>query len=159
MLKKHLILFGFVIALVSCSFFESKTKKEPIPEVDTIVDFKTVDAFPLFPNCKDIPSRQKQKICFQMEMSQYIYASLKTYEFNTSEILTDTVLVTLKINTEGITSLSSLKMAEATRELLPQFDSILRVSLKQLPVLEPAIKRAIPVATEFILPVILTGGS
>lgn len=141
--------------LDGCSYFENPNKKAPVQVVDTVVDFNTVDAFPLFPKCKDIPSRQKQQICFQMEMAQHIYASLKVYELQTRINLMDTVFVKLKVDTSGTTTLAGLKISEETAEILPEFDSILKVSLTELPKLEPAIKRAMPVATEFTLPIVL----
>jgi len=143
------------VFIISCTYFDNKALKENMQEVDTIVDFNTVDAFPLFPNCKEIPSRQKQQICFQMEMAQHIYASLKEYPFNTADKVNDTVLVKLKVDIFGKTSLSSLKISHKTSQLLPEFDSIVKLSLQDLPDLLPAIKRDMPVATEFTLPIIL----
>ena len=143
------------VFIISCTYFDNKALKENMQEVDTIVDFNTVDAFPLFPNCKEIPSRQKQQICFQMEMAQHIYASLKEYPFNTADKVNDTVLVKLKVDISGKTSLSSLKISHKTSQLLPEFDSIVKLSLQDLPDLLPAIKRDMPVATEFTLPIIL----
>ncbi|PCH53510.1 MAG: hypothetical protein COC22_02505 [Flavobacteriaceae bacterium] len=155
MLKQLFALFFCLLLAVSCSYFEKNSKRVPIEEVDTIVDFSTVDAFPLFPNCKDIPSREKQQICFQLEISQYIYASLKQYQLNAKEVVNDTVLVKLKVDALGKTSLSSIQISDKTRELLPEFDSILKVSLQNLPIVQPAIKRDMPVTTEFTLPIVL----
>lgn len=155
MLKPIFTLFLCSLLCISCSFFEKNYKKEKILEVDTIVDFSSVDAFPLFPDCKAIPSRKKQQICFQLEMSQHIYASLKQYSLNTIDTINDTIFVKLKVNTLGKTSLSSIQISKETQELFPEFDSILKVSLKNLPNLQPAIKRSIPVTTEFMLPIIL----
>lgn len=134
---------------------EQQFKKKPIIEVDTIVDFNSVDAFPLFPDCKDIPSRDKQQVCFQLEMSQHIYASLKEYSLNAIDSINDTVLVKLKVDASGITSLSTIQISKKTQKLFPEFDSILKVSLQNLPDLQPAIKRNMPVTTEFTLPIIL----
>lgn len=134
---------------------EQQFKKKPIIEVDTIVDFNSVDAFPLFPDCKDIPSRDKQQVCFQLEMSQHIYASLKEYSLNAIDSINDTVLVKLKVDALGITSLSTIQISKKTQKLFPEFDSILKVSLQNLPDLQPAIKRNMPVTTEFTLPIIL----
>lgn len=149
----YLLILSFIV--VSCNFFNSELSKETIPKIDTIVDFNSVDAFPLFPDCKDIPSREKQQVCFQVEMAQHIYSSLKSYTYNSKEALTDTVFVQLKVDTNGKTSLTNLKISEKTTQLLPEFDSLVRVSLKHLPKLKPAIKRNIPVSTEFTLPIIL----
>ncbi len=141
---------------MSCSYFEQQYKKESIKKVDTIVDFTSVDAFPLFPNCKDIPSREKQQICFQLEMAQHIYGALKEHALNASEKVQDTVLVKLKVNSVGKTSLSNIQISDETKKIFPEFDSILKVSLQKLPILSPAIKRNMPVTTEFILPIVLT---
>jgi len=155
MLKQLFIVFFYSLFLLSCSYFENISKQKPILEVDTIVDFNTVDAFPLFPNCKDIPSREKQRICFQLEMSQHIYASLKEIQINAKEVINDTVLVKLRIDILGKTNLSAIQISVNTKELIPKFDSILKVSLQNLPILQPAIKRDMPVTTEFTLPIIL----
>lgn len=155
MLKQFLSLVFLIIVLVSCSYFGNTSKKDGIIPVDTIVDFNTVDAFPLFPNCEHIPSREKQQICFQLEMSQHIYASIKEHQLNAKEIINDTVLVKLKVDNFGKISLSGIKISEKTKTLLPNFDSIVKVSLQNLPTLQPAIKRDMPVTTEFTLPIIL----
>lgn len=155
MLKKLFTVFFCSLLVVSCNFFENQLKREPIQEIDTVVDFNTVDAFPLFPNCKDIPSREKQQICFQLEIAQHIYASLKKYPLNSNEAINDTILVKLKIDVLGKTSLSAVKISEITKKQFPEFDSILKVSLQNLPIVQPAIKRNIPVTTEFTLPIIL----
>ena len=155
MIKQFLALFICLFLITSCSYFENKWNSELIQEVDTIVDFNTVDAFPLFPNCKDIPSRKKQQICFQLEIAQHIYASLKQYQLNAKEVINDTIFVKLRIDALGKTSLSGIQIASKTKKLLPEFDSILKISLQNLPTLQPAIKRAMPVATEFTLPIVL----
>jgi len=139
---------------VSCSFFEDRTKE--VQKVDTIVDFNSIDAFPLFPECNNIPSREKQQICFQLEMAQHIYAALKQYSLKSSEVVNDTIFVKMRVDANGETSLSSIKISEKTIELLPEFDSIVRVTLQDIPKLQPAIKRNMPVSTEFTLPIILT---
>jgi len=155
MIKQFFILSFCLLLVVSCSYFDKKSKREPIQEVDTIVDFNSVDAFPLFPNCKDIPSREKQQICFQLEIAQHIYASLKEYKLNAKEVVYDTVLVKLKVDVLGKTSLSEIQISTKTSQLFPEFDSILKVSLNNLPRLEPAIKRNMPVNIEFTLPIVL----
>lgn len=155
MIKQLFILLICSFLVLSCSYIEKNTKRAPIQKIDTIIDFNNVDAYPLFPNCADIPSREKQQICFQIEMSRHIYASLKEFQLSVKDSVNDTILVKLKIDASGKTTLSNIKISDKTRELLPQFDSILRVGLLNLPTLQPAIKRAMPVTTEFTLPIVL----
>jgi hypothetical protein len=80
---------------------------------------------------------------------------LKKFTLNSKEVVNDTILVRLKIDNLGKTSLSSIKISENTKSQIPEFDSILKLSLQNLPILEPAIKRNMPVATEFTLPIVL----
>ena len=89
-------------------------------------------------------------------MVQHIYASLKEYSLNATEAVNDTVFVKLVVDAQGKTTLSSIEISQKTKLLLPEFDSILKVSFQNLPKLQPAIKRNMPVATEFTLPIILT---
>jgi hypothetical protein len=154
MLKQNIVIIICLFLLVSCSFFEDRTNQ--IQKVDTIVDFNSIDAFPLFPDCENIPSRDKQQICFQLEMAQHIYAALKQYSLKASEVVNDTIFVKMVVGAAGETSLSSIKISDKTNELLPELDSIIRLTLKNIPKLQPAIKRNMPVSTEFTLPIILT---
>lgn len=141
--------------LVSCDFIEKQTKRDPIPVVDTIVDFNSVDAFPLFPECSEIPSRKKQQICFQVNMSEHINAGLKKYTWNAWEQISDTVLVKVLVDKTGKTSMLGVKISPETQQFLPKFDSVLNASIVAIPQLQPAIKRDIPVSTSFVLPIIL----
>lgn len=149
------LLLCTLFLVVSCQFIEKHTKRAPIPVVDTVVDFNSVDAFPLFPECSEIPSRKRQQICFQVNMSEYINAGLKKYSWNAWEQVSDTVLLKLMVDKEGNTSMVAVRISEETKKILPKFDSVLRESVKAIPQLQPAIKRDIPVATSFVLPIIL----
>ena len=155
MLKQLFTILICSFLVLSCSYIEKNTKRDPIQKIDTIVDFNTIDSYPLFPNCAEIPSKEKQQICFQMEMSQHIYASLKEFQLSVKDSVNDTIYVKLKIDTTGKISLSNIQISEKTSALLPNFDSIVKVSLQNLPTLKPAIKRAMPVTTEFTLPIVL----
>ena len=152
--------FKFILVLVlfvnsSCTNFNTQKLDNPLDNIDTVIDFNSVDAFPLFPECEDIPSRQKQQICFQLTMAEHIYAELKKQNFKVEENVIDTVLVSLKINSKGKTEVTNISSNNTTRKVLPQLDSIVKASIKNLPKLKPAIKRNIPVTTAFTLPIIL----
>ena len=139
--------------MVSCDYFFPK-QTETIP-VDTVIDYTTVDAFPLFPACKNIPSREKQKICFQIKMAEHINALLKSVVFKTASKSTDTLFVTLKVLRNGKTQIVSVKSKNKNTVAVKSIDSILRSNISEIPVLIPAVKRGIPVNTQFTLPVIV----
>ena len=154
MKQRLLILFCCVFFFTSCDFFQ---KKEFVnaTAIDTVIDFNSVDVFPLFPTCDSIPSQEKQKICSQIKLSEQIYASLSTQEIISTDKLNDTILIKLNIDNSGKVSLSSLIANGHINQKIPNLDSLIESGIKKLPLLKPAIKRGMPVTTEFTLPIIV----
>lgn len=154
MLQRIFIIFFFGSLLVSCEFFQKKElPKESI--IDTVIDFNSVDVFPLFPKCDSIPSQQKQKICSQIKLSEHIYASLSKNQIITSKKVNDTIFVKLNIDNIGKVTLKHLQSSEFIQQQIPKLDSLISTGIANLPKLKPAIKRGIPVTTEFTLPIVL----
>lgn len=152
---QRLILFficGFF--LISCEFFQKK-KLSNDSIVDTVIDYNSVDVFPLFPKCDSIPSQEKQKICSQIKLSEHIYASLSSVNISTQKHVQDTLLIRLKIDNAGKVSLSHIKSSEFIQQQIPNLDSLIKNGIDSLPMLKPAIKRDMPVATEFSLPIVI----
>lgn len=154
MLQRIFIVLFCLFLLTSCEFFKKK-EFTPTVVIDTIVDYNSVDVFPLFPSCDSIPSQEKQKVCSQIKLSEHIYASLSIQEIRATEILNDTILIKLNIDTSGKVSLSSLIANDYINQQIPNLDSLLKMGVNQLPVLKPAIKRGTPVSTEFTLPIVV----
>lgn len=140
--------------LVSCEFFQKKELSNDAV-IDTIIDFNSVDVFPLFPSCQNIPSQEKQRICSQIKLSEHIYTSLVSSQITTAKKVNDTLYLKLHIDTIGKVTLVNLKTSELLLEQLPNVDSLILNSISSLPNLKPAIKRGMPVATEFTLPIVV----
>lgn len=154
MFKRIIFLFTTIFFLVSCDFFQKK-ELQLNQVVDTIVDFNSVDVFPLFPSCDSIPSEERQKICSQIKLSEQIYSSLAAYQIEVSEKMNDTILVKLHVNSIGNVSLVNIQSSEFIKKQIPKLDSLIGVGVNNLPTLKAAIKRGIPVTTEFTLPIVL----
>lgn len=154
MKRLYTILFCFIL-FTSCEYFSFKKPTHvAVPKVDSI-DFSKVDDFPVFPECDSIPSQEKQRICFQLEMSKHIYHSLNQLDINAKTEFNDTIIVKIIVDNLGKTKLSSIQKTENIAENLPKLDSIIKAGLLELPVLQPAIKRGIPVSAEFSIPIII----
>ncbi len=123
--------------------------------IDTIIDYNSIDIFPLFPKCDSIPSIDKQKICTQIKLSQHIYASIADHQIMTSKPVNDTIFVKLKIDSAGKSILSNIQSSEFIKTEVPNMDSLIKSGIEKLPLLKPAIKRGMPVTTEFTLPIVL----
>jgi len=152
---RQFIVIICAIGLVSCNYFFSKQTPQKTNNIDTVIDFTKVDAFPLFPECKNIPSRDKQKICFQIKMAEHIQALLKNSNFKTQTAQNDTLLVSLKVLQSGKTQFVLVKSKNNNKTYANILDSILRQQASNIPILQPAIKRGIPVTTQFELPIII----
>jgi hypothetical protein len=152
--KRIYIIAYLLVFLNSCSFFQKKElPKEKV--IDTVIDFNSVDIFPLFPLCDSLPSIEKQKICSQIKLSEHIYLSLESSNIMVSENVNDTILVKLNVDNYGKVSLVNLQSSDFIQQQIPKIDSLIIAGISNLPKMKPAIKRGIPVATEFTLPIIL----
>ncbi len=149
-----LIILGLLI-LTSCDYFFPKQPAQSYNTVDTVINFTKVDAFPLFPECQKIPSRNKQKICFQIKMAEHINSLLKKSNLKIKTAENDTLLVILKVLQSGKTRFIKVlsKSKNKTHEKL--LDSILKIIAVKIPTLQPAIKRGIPVTTQFEISIII----
>lgn len=123
--------------------------------IDTIIDYNSIDTFPLFPKCDSIPSIDKQKICTQIKLSQHIYASIASHQIMTSKPINDTIYVQLRIDNTGKSMLSNIRSSDFIKTEVPNMDSLIKSGIEKLPLLKPAIKRGMPVTTEFTLPIVL----
>ncbi len=123
-------------------------------EIQTI-NWNEVDEFPTISECEKIDDEALRKQCFFEYLTQIIQEKLSadTLAILYPELDTIEVKVTVFPN--------------ATMQFEPQFpkdsvaydtvkiDSLLKVRLIDLPKVNPALKRGIPVKTQFTLPVIL----
>lgn len=154
MLQRIFIVLFCGFLLTSCKFFKKKELVTSIA-IDTIVDYNSVDVFPLFPSCDSIPSQEKQKICSQIKLSKHMYASLSDLKITTSKKLNDTIYIKLKIDRTGKSTLSNLQSSVFIKEQIPNLRKLITSGVDEIPELKPAIKRGMPVTTEFTLPIVI----
>ncbi len=157
MRKIILILLFLSVILNSCQYFEKQvpSEKELLEKELKAINWKQVDEFPSVADCDKIDDETQRQQCFFEVMTQIIQEklSIDTLSILYPELDTIEVKVTIFPN--------------ATMQFEPQFpkdsvaydkikiDSILKARLVNFPKVNPAIKRGIPVKTQFILPVIL----
>ena len=69
--------------------------------------------------------------------------------------MSDTIKINFLVSNKGIIHISKIHSQELTKHEIPNLDSIIGYSLKNLPPLYPAIKRSQQVQSAFELPLIL----
>jgi hypothetical protein len=154
---KQISLFFLVLLFQSCQYFEKQVpnEKDLLKQRMKEINWKEVDQYPTIADCEKLTNPIQRKQCFFEFMQSTIQQKLS---IDTLKILfpkLDTIEVKVTIN------------SDATLQFEPQFprdtiaydtikiDSILKVKLVDFPKVNPAIKRGIPVKTQFILPVII----
>ena len=154
---KNIISLLFLLLISSCQYFDMQvpSKKELLDKEMKSINWNEVDEYPSFSECDKIKDKKIRERCFFEFLTQTIQEklSIDTLSILYPELDTIEVKVTVFPN--------------ATMEFEPQFpkdsvaydkvkiDSILHSRLIGFPKVNPAIKRGIPVKTQFILPVII----
>ena len=154
----RLILFLWVFSLASCEFFaspETKTR-ELVEEELRAIDWNEVDQDPLFAACEESASKPEQQNCFEKNLVLHLSMSLQDFEFQSEQVLADTLYVDFMVDNQGRISVVSMDKNAAFSKENPEFERIVSRSLRSLPRLEPAIKRGIPVSSRFRIPLVLS---
>ena len=154
---KQYFLFLVFILFNSCQYFDKQvpSEKELLQKELKAINWKEVDEYPSMVDCDKIEDKKQRQQCFFEVLTQLIQEKLcnDTLAMLYPELDTIEVKVTVFPN--------------ATMKFEPQFpkdsvaydkrkiDSILKARLVDFPKINPAIKRGLPVKTQFILPVIL----
>ncbi|MGV3695718.1 hypothetical protein [Flavobacterium sp.] len=154
---KKLLLIPLLVLFQSCQYFEKQVpnEQELLDKELKQINWNEVDEYPSIANCEKLSDAAQRKQCF--------------FEYLTAEIQQKLNVDTLSILFPKLDTIE-VKVTvypNATMEFEPQFpkdsvaydtikiDSILHARLIDFPKVNPAIKRGIPVKTQFVLPVIV----
>ncbi|WP_158728395.1 MULTISPECIES: hypothetical protein [unclassified Flavobacterium] len=155
-MKPYYLLIVFLI-FHSCQYFETPvpSEQELLQKELKSINWKEVDEYPSVVDCEKIEDKKQRQHCFFEVLTQLIQDKLSEDTFSVLYPELDTIEVKVTV------------FPNATMQFEPQFpkdsvaydkikiDSILKVRLVDFPKINPAIKRGLPVKTQFILPVIL----
>jgi len=157
-MQRSLIAIIFIFLFTSCDFLSSKkisAKNESMAK-DTVVDYSIVDVYPLFENCKNLEGQEKLEQCFGTELVEQLKKRIVFDKVKGPAAIYDTIYVDLLIAKNNKIEISEIKSSDILKEKIPNFESILIASVNELPtLLQPAIKRGIPVNSQFKLPILI----
>lgn len=155
-MKKALALLLLTVCL-SCQYLEKKvpSEQELLEQQMKEINWKEVDEYPSVSDCETLTDANLRKQCFFDFLTATIEQKLAVDTLATMFPKLDTIEVRVTV------------LPNASLEFKPEFpkdsvaydtikiDSILRARLVDFPKVNPAIKRGIPVKTQFVLPVII----
>ncbi|MFY7756852.1 MAG: hypothetical protein ACOVP9_00515 [Flavobacterium stagni] len=146
-------------ALTSCSYFEKQVpnEQELLQKELKAINWNQVDEYPSIAECEKLTDATQRKQCFFEFLSSTIQQKLDTDTLSVLYPELDTIEVKITVNPDATLVFEPQFPQDSTAYDKEKIDSILRVRLTDLPKINPAIKRGIPVKTQFILPVIIRG--
>ena len=147
--------FSFLILVIFCTSCDKFPfpKKNQLPVLDTVINFNEVDFSPSFAVCDSLVEKDAKFACFRTNIHQKIGEELQKKVLTIKDSVDEIVIVHLLIDAKGILKLEQIEASEVIMEQLPTLDSLLAISIQNIPKIYPAIKRGIPVKTKYILPI------
>jgi len=152
--------FYFLILFIffsSCQYFDKQvpSEKELLQKELKAINWKEVDEFPSVVDCEKIENKIQRQQCFFEVMTQLIQEKLSVDTLSILYPELDTIEVKVTIFPNARMQFEPKFPKDSVAYDTIKIDSILKARLVDFPKVNPAIKRGIPVKTQFILPVIL----
>ncbi|WP_298391867.1 hypothetical protein [Flavobacterium sp.] len=119
------------------------------------INWKEVDQYPSIVDCEAITDDAQRKQCFFEVLSSTIQEKLSVDTLRILFPKLDTIEVKVTVNPDASMQFEPQFPKDTVAYDTIKIDSILKIKLVDFPKVNPAIKRGIPVKTQFILPVII----
>ncbi len=149
----------FLLFLIfnSCKYFDKQvpTENELLQKELKSINWKEVDEYPSVNQCDKIENKSQRQECFFEIMTQLIQAKLSIDTLAALCLELDTIEMKVTIFPNSKIEFAPLFPEDSVTYDKIKIDSILKAKLIDFPRVNPAIKRGVPVKTQFILPVIL----
>jgi len=154
---KQFSIFLIFLFFGSCQYFEKKvpSEKELLRKELKAINWKEVDEYPSVAECETIADEKQRQKCFFDVMSQLVQEKLKIDSLSILYPELDTISVKVTIFPNSKMKFEPQFPKDSVAYDTIKVDSILHARLVDFPKVNPAIKRGIPVKTQFILPVII----
>lgn len=155
-MKKFLALLT-ILLLQSCNYFEKQvpSEKELLDKQLKEINWQEVDEYPSVAECELLTDETQRKQCFFEFLTSTIQEKLSVDTLSILYPELDTIEVKVTVYPDAKLEFEPQFPKDSVAYDKVKIDSILHARLVDLPKVNPALKRGIPVKTQFILPVIL----
>lgn len=156
---RRFLIFVFIISFCSsCDYFSFQRKKD-LEKVDTNLDTTSVDTPPSFEECNSIIDKEEKTKCFRNVIHKEISSSLEKQNIKVKKKVDETIQVVMTIHADHRITLKSVEASEHLMKQIPDLKKIIEKSIGELPKVRAAIKRDLPVTSEYLLPIRIKLGS
>lgn len=141
----------------SCQYFEKQvpSENELLQKELKSINWKEVDEFPSIRDCEKIETKLLRQQCFFEYLTQLIQEKLSADTLTVLYPELDTIEVKVTVFPNSSMKFEPQFPKDSVAYDTIKVDSILKARLIGFPKVNPALKRGIPVKTQFILPVVL----
>jgi hypothetical protein len=131
------------------------SEKELLQKELKAINWKEVDEYPSVVDCDKLDNKTERQRCFFQYLTELIQQKLSSDTLSILYPELDTIEVKVTIFPNAKMQFEPQFPKDSVAYDTIKIDSILHARLIDFPKVNPAIKRGIPVKTQFILPVIL----
>lgn len=156
MKKFSLTCFSVLLLCTSCQYFDRQvpSEEELLQKELKAINWNEVDEFPSIAECDTIHDKEQRKLCFFEMLTHAIQQKLSIDTLALLYPELDTIAVKVTIFPDAAMTFEPQIVDSITQDTI-MIDSIIKNRLVDFPKVNPAIKRGIPVKTQFVLPVIV----
>jgi hypothetical protein len=130
------------------------SQKELLQKELKAINWKEVDEYPSFVDCDKVDDKTQRQHCFFQYLTELIQDKLSSDTLSVLYPELDTIEVKVTVYPNAKMKFEPQFPKDSVAYDTIKIDSILTARLVNFPKVNPAIKRGIPVKTQFILPVI-----
>ena len=154
---KRLLPILLVLFLQSCQYFEKQVpdEKELLDKQMKEINWNEVDEYPSVSDCEKLTDAAQRKQCFFEFLTTTIQQKLAVDTLSILFPKLDTIEVKVTVFPNSSMQFEPQFPKDSVAYDTIKIDSILHARLIDFPKVNPAIKRGIPVKTQFTLPVII----
>jgi hypothetical protein len=157
-MRKILVLFTFFcLIFTSCQYFDQKVpiKKQLFEKEMKSIDWQNVDEFPSIDACDSIADTSERQRCFFDYLSSLIQEKLAVDTPAVMNAKSDSIDLKVTVFPDAHLGFETVSKDQDSLSNSVKIDSIIKAKLVDFPKISPAIKRGVPVKSQFVLPVII----
>lgn len=156
-MKSSWIIFFLPFLFTSCQWMSARIPDEQqlLEEELNKVDWTTVDTYPSVETCDSIFDATARKACFFNYITTALEENLSLDTLRGTFAAIDTLKVLVTIQSDARVSLALYQLNDSLKLQLKSVDSLLAEKGKKIQNLSPAMKRGVPVTSQFVLPLVL----
>ncbi|RZJ29863.1 MAG: hypothetical protein EOO48_06475 [Flavobacterium sp.] len=153
---KKTVLYALFPLVFGCQYIEKAPSKDELLDKEMkSVNWNEVDEYPSIADCEALKDKTERRHCFFEFLTEEIQQKLG---IDTLAILypkLDTIQVKVTVFPDSTIGFEPNFTKDSTIYDTKRIDSILHARLVDFPKVSPAIKRGIPVKSQFLLPILL----